>query len=67
MVAIRLLRTILALSRRELARRSGVSVRELARIEAAEVLPRREAAKAIDRALLAAIMERAGRATERAE
>ena len=40
MEAYRLLRMILDVSQRDLARRAGISVRELSRIEKAEVMPR---------------------------
>ncbi len=56
---VRLLRTMLRLSRRELACRSGVSVRELARIDDGEVMPRREAWDRLNRAFFEAVLERA--------
>ena len=63
MFALKLLRGILAVGQQELARRAGVSVRELARIEAAEVLPRREVSQKLDRAFEAIILERASPAS----
>lgn len=61
MFALKLLRVILAIGQQELAQRAGVSVRELARIEAAEVLPRRDVSQKLDLAFEAIIMERAAR------
>ena len=66
--SIKLLRVVLGIGQREFSQRSGVSIRELARIEAAEVLPRRDAAQKIDLAFEAFILERAAPvAKERAE
>jgi len=59
MFAIKLLRVILGVGQREMAQRSGVSIRELARIEAAEVLPRRDVAQKLDLAFERVIQERA--------
>ena len=61
MFSIKLLRVILGIGQREFAQRSGVSLRELARIEAAEVIPRRDVAQKIDLAFEAFISERAER------
>jgi len=66
--AIKLLRVILGIGQREFAQRAGVSLRELARIEAAEVIPRREVAQKIDLAFERYVLERAiSAAAERAE
>ena len=50
---------ILDVSQRDLARRAGISVRELSRIEKGEVMPKREAAAALDRAFKQIIQARA--------
>ena len=55
---------ILDVSQRDLARRAGISVRELSRIEKAEVMPKREAAAALDLAFAEVIVERASRSKE---
>ena len=60
--SIKLLRVVLGIGQREFSQRSGVSIRELARIEAAEVLPRRDAAQKIDLAFENFILERAASA-----
>ena len=62
MFAIKLLRVVLGIGQREFSRRSGVSIRELARIEAAEVLPRRDVAQKIDRTFEQYVLERAAAA-----
>ena len=61
MRAIKRLRLLLNVSKQELAARSGISVRELARIEAGEQLPRRENANAIDAGFDSIIDERLAR------
>jgi predicted transcriptional regulator len=63
MFAIKLLRVMLGIGQAQLAARAGISVRELARIESAEVLPRAPAAKALDGALMDIVRERAQAAT----
>jgi len=63
MFAIKLLRVILGVGQREMAQLSGVSIRELARIEAAEVLPRRDVAQKLDLAFEKIIHGRAARAS----
>ena len=67
MFAIKLLRVILGVGQREMAQRSGVSIRELARIEAAEVLPRRDVAQKLDLAFERVIQERAAPAIAKRE
>ena len=62
--AIKLLRTMLRIGQSQLAERAGISVRELARIENAEVLPRPPAAKALDKAFAEFVLERATEAVE---
>lgn len=57
---------MLKLSRRELARRSGVSVREIARVDDGEVLPRREVWEKLNRAFFEAVLERAVQNEEKA-
>jgi predicted transcriptional regulator len=64
MFAIKLLRVMLGIGQGQLASRAGISVRELARIENAEVLPRAPAAKALDAALMKIVRERARTATQ---
>ena len=64
--AIKLLRTMLRIGQSQLAERAGISVRELARIENAEVLPRPPAAKALDKAFAEFVLERAKAATQEA-
>ena len=64
MEIVRLVRALLSISQRDLAKRSGISVRELARIESGEVYPRREAAAAVSRAFASIIIERAGKPVE---
>lgn len=48
MRAIKKLRLLLDIGQQELARASGLSTRELARIEAGEQVPRRETAQGVD-------------------
>ena len=67
MFAIKLLRVILGVGQREMAQLSGVSIRELARIEAAEVLPRRDVAQKLDLAFERVIQERAAPAIAKRE
>ena len=64
MFALKLLRVVLGIVQAELARRAEVSVRELARIERAEVLPRARVAQAIDGAIVAILFERTRSATK---
>ena len=64
MFALKLLRVILGIGQRELAQRSGVSIREIARIEAAEVLPRRDVAQKLDLAFEQVSLRRAAPARE---
>ena len=65
MFALKLIRVILGIGQGQLAARAGVSVRELARIENAEVMPRAPAAKALDAALIGIVRDRAREAAER--
>ncbi len=51
-------RQLLNVSQQELATEAGISVRELARIEAGEQQPRRDNAAAIDRGFDAIIVKR---------
>lgn len=64
MEAIKLLRLILQIGQGELAALSNMSRRELARIESAEVMPRREVARAIDLAFVGIITRRASASRE---
>ena len=59
MRAIKRLRLLLDISQLKLAKASGISVRELARIEAGEQEPRRETARQLDAGFDAVIAERA--------
>ena len=59
MFAIKILRVMLGIGQGKLAARAGISVRELARIENAEVTPRVPAAKALDAALMGIVRDRA--------
>jgi len=56
---VRLVRSIFDIRLRELSARSGVSVRELARIESGEVQAGKEAVAALDKTVAAIIDERA--------
>lgn len=60
MRAIKKLRQVLGVSQYKLAQASGVSVRELARIEAGEQLPRRETAQGLDAGFDQIVTERLG-------
>lgn len=61
---VRLLRAVFKVPLAELARLSGVGVRELHRIERGEVLPTRENLKRLDDAFHQVILDRATKATE---
>jgi transcriptional regulator with XRE-family HTH domain len=58
MRALKKLRLLLDIGQQELARASGLSTRELARIEAGEQLPRRETALGVDAGFDAILRER---------
>lgn len=64
MEAVKLLRLILQIGQGELADLAGVSRRELARIESAEVMPSKELARAIDLAFVGVIIRRASASRE---
>jgi len=53
-----MLRSLLGIPQKALAKRANVSVRELARIEAADVVPTRETAARVDAAFEEVITER---------
>lgn len=54
-----MLRRILGIGLSDLARRAGVSVRELHRIERGEALPHAATAQKLDQAFLQVVLERA--------
>ena len=64
MQIVRIVRLLLGIRRVELARRSGVSERELARIEMGEVAPTKQTADAIDLAVTNILNERSGAKSE---
>lgn len=58
MRALKKLRLLLDIGQQELARASGLSTRELARIEAGEQVPRRETAQGVDAGFDAILLAR---------
>jgi predicted transcriptional regulator len=57
MFSVKLARVLLGIGQTQLAKRAGISVRELARIEIGEVHPKAQASQALDAALVAIIRE----------
>lgn len=66
MVSIRILRAVLAIPRKVIAQKSGVSYREITRVERGDVKPSIETLQAIDGAIASVVAERAAGAIRRA-
>lgn len=65
MLTIRVLRALLAIPRNVVAKASGVSYREITRIESGEVVPSMETLQSLDRALIDIIRSRSSKAARR--
>jgi transcriptional regulator with XRE-family HTH domain len=55
---LRVIRAVYSIRQQELAKRSGVSVREIARVEAGEAMPSRGFMDAIEKAFTEILVER---------